>query len=366
MNKLRLLGLALLAVFAFTACDDENTEGENDGNYEIPSTYDFENVSYTGQIQRLDMLDELTVYMKTANNGEVLDAQAMLDMYANENNAFDNAELNEADTKELENKTVEADIDMFKGFIREFAAATVEADGGVGSNGTPGVVTSPNDASKKYFFDANGFEHIQLIEKGLMGSCFYFQGTSIYLGSGKMDVDNEEIEEGKGTAMEHHWDEAFGYLGVATDFPANTDGARFWGKYSNGRDALLGTNEAIMNAFITGRAAISNKDLDTRDEQIEIIRNEWEKVSAGTAVHYLNEANAAFADDAVRNHTLSEAWAFIHALKYNPNKKLSNAEVTAVLDELGDNFYEITTDNINAAKAILVEAYGFEDVQNEL
>ncbi|WKV13404.1 DUF4856 domain-containing protein [Marivirga harenae] len=365
MIKLRLLGLSLLAALAFTACDDENTVSENDGNYEIPSTYDFENVSYTGQIQRLDMLDELTVYMKTANNGEVLDAQAMLDMYANENNAFNNTELNEADSKELENKTVEGDISMFQEFIRDFAAATAEADGGVGSNGTPGVVTS-NDGSKQYFFDANGIEHIQYIEKGLMGSCFYFQGVSIYLGSDKMDVDNEEIEEGKGTAMEHHWDEAFGYLGVATDFPGNPDGARFWGKYSNGRDGLLGTNEALMNAFITGRAAISNQDLETRDEQIEIIRNEWEKVSAGTAVHYLNAANQAFADDAIRNHTLSEAWAFIHALKYNPNKKLSNAEIDGVLEELGDNFYEITTDNINAAKATLVEAYGFEDFQDQL
>lgn len=372
MKNLRLLGLALLAVFAFTACDDENTAGENEETYEIPSIYDFENVSYTGQTQRLDMMEELTAYMKTANEGVVLDAQVMLDMYANENNPFENAELNEADSKELENKTVESDISKFHDFIREFAAATVEADGQPGTppaagetQGTPGYVKS-NDGSKQYFFDENGKEHIQLIEKGLMGSCFYFQGLSIYLASDKMDVDNETIEDGKGTAMEHHWDEAFGYLGVPNDFPTNTDGARFWGKYSNGRDALLGTNEAIMNAFIKGRAAISNKDLETRDEQIEIIRTEWEKVSAGTAVHYLNEAIAGFADDAIRNHTLSEAWAFIHALKYNPNKKLSNAEVEEVLAELGENFYTISTDNINAAKATLVEAYGFEDIQDQL
>ena len=184
MKNIRLLGLALLAVFAFTSCDEENTGGENDGNYEIPSTYDFENVSYTGQIQRLDMLDELTVYMKTANDGAVLDAQTMLDMYANENSAFDNAELNAADSKELENKTVEGDIDLFKTFMNDFAQATIESNGAVGSNGTPGVVTS-NDGANKYFFDANGVEHIQYIEKGLMGSCFYFQGVSIYLASGK-------------------------------------------------------------------------------------------------------------------------------------------------------------------------------------
>jgi hypothetical protein len=365
MKNLRVLVLALLAAFVFAACDDENTAGENDTRYQIPLTYDFENVSYSGQTQRLDMLEELTVYMKTANEGAILDGQVMLDMYANENTAFDNSELNEATDKELENKTVESDITMFKTFIREFAAATVEGNSGEGSNGTPGVVTS-NDGSKKYFFDAHGFEHIQLIEKGLMGSCFYFQGASIYLASDKMDVDNETIAEGIGTAMEHHWDEAFGYLGVPTDFPANNDGVRFWGKYANGRDALLGCNQVLMDAFILGRAAISNKDLETRDEQIEIIRNEWENVSAGTAVHYLNAASAAFADDAIRNHTLSEAWAFIHALKYNPSKKLTNSEVDEILSDLGENFYEITTDNINAAKATLVSAYGFEDIQDQL
>lgn len=366
ISNLRLLSFALLATFAFTACDDEETVDGSDENYEIPTTYDFENVSYTGQTQRLEMLTELTTYMKTANNGEVLSAQAMLDMYANENNAFENAELNEADTKELENKTVDADISLFKGFIGAFAAATEASNGGVGSSGVPGVVTSVNDETKKYFFDANGVEHIQYIEKGLMGSVLYFQSNSIYLASGKMDVDNETIIEGQGTAMEHHWDEAFGYFGVPKDFPANEDGILFWGKYANGRDALLGSNEVIMNAFIKGRAAISNKDYTTRDEQIEIIRAEWEKVSAGTAVHYLNQANSNFADDAVRNHTLSEAWAFIHALKYNPSKKLSNAEVDGILEELGNNFYDITQDDIAAAKAALVEAYGFETIQNQL
>ena len=366
MKNLKSLGLTLLAAFSFIACeDDKAAENGQELGYEVPETYDFENVSYTGQTQRLDMLDELTVYMKTANNGAVLDAQKMLDMYANDNSPFDNAELNAADTKELQNKTVEGDIVMFQDFIRDFAAATVESNGGVGSNGTPGVVTSNNGANK-YFFDANGVEHIQYIEKGLMGSCFYFQGVSIYLASGKMDVDNENIEAGIGTEMEHHWDEAFGYLGVPPDFPSNTDGLRFWGKYINGRDALLGSNEVIMNAFITGRAAISNKDLETRDEQIEIIRNEWEKVSAATAIHYLNRANSSFADDAIRNHVLSEAWAFIHTLKYNPTKKLTNAEIDAILEDLGNNFYLITTDDINAVKATLVSTYGFEDVQNQL
>lgn len=363
MKNLRLLGLAIVALFAFTACDD-TTEG--DVKKDIPSTYNFENVSYKGQIQRQDMLGEMADYMNTATNGEVVDAQVLLNMYANDNSPFESAELNEADSKELENKTVQIDQSEIKKFLREFAAATLESDGREGSNGVPGVVTSTNNPGKKYFFAANGFDYIQLVKKGIMGSCFYFQATSVYLSPEKMDVDNETIEEGKGTSMEHHWDEAFGYFGVPTDFPANTEGARNWGAYSNKTDAQLNSNETMMNAFIKGRFAISNKDMETRDEQIEIIRNGWERLSAGTAVHYLNAAKASFADDAMRNHVLSESWGFIHGLKYNPSKKISNAEVDEVLAKMGDNFYEITIDDINAAKAILVSVYGFEDIQDQL
>ena len=40
-------------------------------------------------------------------------------------------------------------------------------------------------------FSVNGFEPVQLIIKGIMGSCFYYQGTSVYLSEAKMNVDND-------------------------------------------------------------------------------------------------------------------------------------------------------------------------------
>ena len=57
------------------------------------------------------------------------------------------------------------------------------------------------------------------------------------------------VEEGKGTDMQHHWDEAFGYFGVPTDFPTNTEGLVGLGKYCNKVDAQLGCNKIIMDAF---------------------------------------------------------------------------------------------------------------------
>jgi len=60
-----------------------------------------------------------------------------------------------------------------------------------------------------------------------MGACLYYQATSVYMGASKMDVDNETIVPGEGTAMQHHWDEAFGYFSVPKDFPLNKSGLFF-------------------------------------------------------------------------------------------------------------------------------------------
>ena len=39
-----------------------------------PTTYNFSNASYGGQIDRLNMLKELETYLKTVNDGAVIDA----------------------------------------------------------------------------------------------------------------------------------------------------------------------------------------------------------------------------------------------------------------------------------------------------
>ncbi len=329
--------------------------------FEVPSTYSFTNVSYTGQTERLNMLEEMTTYMKTGDNsGTVLDAQVLKDMYANQNNPF-----SFTSSKQLKDKTFSLDADLFETYMDNIALASQSTV--PGSNGVAGVVES-NDGSVKYLFDENGIEYTQIIEKGLMGAVFYYQATSVYLSEDKIGgaVDNETIIPGEGTAMEHHWDEAFGYLGVPTDFPTNTDGIRFYGKYCNSRDPFVGTNDNLMDAFILGRAAISNKDMDVKAAQVPIIRFTWELVVASTAIHYLNGGNANLADDAIRNHQLSEAIAFTSALKYNTTKLISDAQIQEVLDLIGTNLYEVTSSDLVAARNILSSVYALDEVKDLL
>jgi hypothetical protein len=365
-NNLNLLSLLVTTVFVITSC------GEDDPiSYEIPTTYNFENIDYNGQIQRLAMLKEMSDYMKTANTaGNSISANRLKAMF--ENNATNANFIQTYDaSKQLKNKTFENDRAMFEELFELFETASQNNTSSAVS-GTAGVQVSL-DGTKAYFVNENGVEYAQIIEKGLMGSCFYYQATAVYMGESKMDVDNAIIEPGEGTAMEHHWDEAFGYLGVPTDFPTNTDGLAWWGVYVNRRDPLLGTNQ-LMDEFIKGRAAISNNDLVARDEAITAARLMWELASAGTVVNYLNTALANFNDDAIRNHALSEAVAFAYALKFNPDKKATNANIDEILVKIGGtnvfkdmNFYNTTTDDLTAAKNLIVNYFSaIEAVKDDL
>lgn len=358
-----LLSLSTAALL-FTACDKTASP------YTVPTTYSFDNVSYTGQLNRLDMMSEISAYIKTAHvsGAAALDATKLKDMYAdNTGNHFSTAELNNS-TKQLKDKTIANAQTRFDSYF-DAVAVNSQATGTTASNGVAGIGTT-NDG-KNYLLNANGIEWAQVIEKELMGACFYYQGTAVYLGTGKMDVDNKTIEPGEGTAMEHHWDEAFGYFGVPKDFPTNTTGLVFWGKYCNVHEGVYPLNQRIMDAFLKGRAAISANDLTTRDEQIAILRNDWELVVAATSIYYLNKAKATLASDPVAAfHGLSEAYGFISALKYGAGTgAITTTNVDDILtdlfgsaDAMQANNYMVTDTKIETAKTSLVTY--FTDLAN--
>ena len=364
MFSKRIFFLSLLTlVFSLSNCskdDDDNTP-----TYDIPSTYSFENVSYSGQLTRLAMLSELKAYMGTSKtSGVSLDANRLKAMYTNDSaNAAWSVEYDAS--KQLQNKTFELERTTFLNLFDELATASQSTV--VGSKGVSGVIESL-DGTKSYLIGDDGLDHAQLIEKGLMGACFYYQATSVYFGDDRMNVDNEVVEPGEGTAMEHHWDEAFGYLGVPIDFPTSTDGVIFWGDYVNKREAVLGNSQSLMNAMLNGRAAISNDDLDARDEAIVEARAEWELVSVASTLHYLNESITHFDDMAILGHGLSEAIAFTYSLKFNEGKKITNSQVDELLVLMGGantfdqmNLYNVTIENLQTAKDRLADFYNLAD-----
>lgn len=349
--------LLAISAIGFTACEPEKN------TYTIPTTYNFSNVDYSGQTTRLAKLGEIITYAKTAHvsGATALNATKLKDMYgANAGNYFTDTTLNAASSKQLKDKTISSEQSNFELYLDSLAAASAYTTA-TAANGKAGIASN-NAGNKHYLLNSKGIEITQIIEKGLMGACLYYQATAVYMGSGKMDVDNNTVNAGQGTTMEHHWDEAFGYFGVPKDFPANQVGAVYWGKYCNTHEAVYPLNTKMMNAFLKGRAAISAKDLTTRDAMISDLRKNWELIVAATAIYYLNNAKDNLATDpAAAYHELSEVFGFIMSLKYGVSTKITPTQVDTILTDLYGssnpllaNNYNVNSTKIEAAKTALV------------
>ncbi|MEE9438435.1 MAG: DUF4856 domain-containing protein [Saprospiraceae bacterium] len=366
MNNSAFQFLAVLTIFSFTiiSCGKDNENVLNDKD--IPTTYSFENVSYAGQTARLDMLQAMTSYMKTANTVDVqVSASKLRDMFANENNPFENADLNTA-TKQIRNKIFESHIPKFETYMD--ALAELSGNTNDASAGTAGVATS---GSKSYLLNANGVEYTQLIEKGLMGALNYYQVCEKYTRDEKIgnDIDNTEVTEGKGTKMEHHWDEAFGYVGANVEMDG--EGYRYHGKYSGKGEELLKTRTNLFQSFLAGRAAISAKDMVRKDDEAKKVRKYMELTTVTTAIHYLNGGKTNFADYAKRCHGLSEAYAFVGSLKYNGDSKISSADLDVVLSNMENiegnpDFANITITDLNNTINALSAVYSLDDIKDSL
>jgi hypothetical protein len=208
------------------------------------------------------------------------------------------------------------------------------------------------DGSKKRYFSANGLEPQQVFLKGMMGACLLDQTLNTYLslakldaGSTKTDNTNRVLVSGKNyTDMEHFWDEAYGYVFGNDNVNVTPAIYKYWSSYINQVDVdpdFSNVKENIVNAFIKGRAAITNKDYTTRDAQIATIKKEMSKVVAVRAVYYMNEAKLGLSKDNGKAafHALSEGYGFIWSLRFtqNPDTKLpyfSKEEVKSLLDRL--------------------------------
>ncbi len=361
----RFFTLAALALTSatFTACSDDNEMVTP--KYDVPTTYNFANVSYSGQQARMAMLGEMDAYIKTANTGAVLDAQKLQNMYANTNNPFSTSALNTAG-KQLRDKTLSTVRADYDNYLKDVATASLSANLPA-TNGTAGRLTSA-DGTKKYLVNAKGVELGQLIQKGLMGAVFYYQAVDSYLTDDQIGsaVDNKTVTPGEGTAMEHHWDEAFGYFGAPVDFPTNLTGLTYWANYSNQVNPALQSNKTMMDAFLKGRAAISNNDMAGKTAAATTLRTEWERLVAASAIHELNAAKGVVADQALKSHYLSEARGFVMGLRYKGDRKISDAMQAQVLAKLGDNFYLTTATDINDALNLLSAAYGFDAIKGTI
>ncbi|MDB2364009.1 DUF4856 domain-containing protein [Flavobacteriales bacterium] len=387
-NKKVILGVAL-ALISLSSCKNEGCTDPAATNYNVdadtengsciyegelvPETYNFDNVSYSGQTVRLKLLAELETKISEATTSHVTE-QDLLDIYENNNALF--ADI--ASSKNLSGKTAtEADV-LVRAWFSEIDSL---------SEAGAGYTTADNVDLK------------QMIGKVLMGGVFLNQALDDYLVAVNTD-DNSTVTEGKGTDMEHHFDEAFGYFGAMRnynnysddenkspgEFDANSDGnidpsseknfyfaftavKRDLGSAALGSDAT-DYSRSLFNAWLTGRHGITNQDYTSRDEAIATIKLDWQKIIAATTVHYINDftadvTNASSQEDINKHY--AEMKAYFMMLSFVTGAEIES-DYDAVMTHFGDSPDEFTNNtallaNLETARDLIQAAYSFTDTQ---
>lgn len=328
-------------LIAFVALSLSSCKKDRDSDkiepYDVPATYNFTGANFASSTARVSMMLEMDTYMKTATTVK-LDGTKATNMFNNTNNPFTNTALNTSGLK-LADKT--ADATQFKGYIDQLVAHS-QANDVVASKGTFGYITR---GTGKIIVGPDGIEYGQAALKGMMGSLFFKQA---------MDILSAIPSDNTIALQQQHWDEAFGYLAIPTDYSPDKDYTvaplnalvfpnkpALWGGYLAERGKNIDAGKIIWEAFRKGRAAIAAKDVAVRDQAITDIQNIWEKLAANAAFVYLNmpQLSANVGNLGTQFHALSEGFGFIASLKYRvkSKSKLTDANYTILWDIISKN-----------------------------
>ena len=376
--KLKFLPLFISCIFLFLSSCSNDGDDVVDNTVTPPSTYKFERdskttISYSGQTARLKMANELSSMMNSSTA-----SQSGLDNMFNKGTGFTDTTL-DATGKNVGGKTFASAIaastvkPKFNAWIVDFISNVKPKMSSVASNGSAGFIQDAGSTKKRYFND-KGHELNQLFTKGLIGGMAADQIVNGYLSPAKLNgakADNDAgtmYAEGKNyTAMEHYWDEGFGYLyGLEADETSPTLGATddvLLNKYAAKIEASNspGIAKIIYDAFIMGRAAIVAKNYTVRDEQAKIIQIHISKIIGYKAIDYLNsyvdKAKAGVAGVEWRAdafHALSEGYGFILSLQVTNDGTgkpyFTNSEVNAMLAKMS-NFWTVSNADLTAMAA---------------
>jgi len=354
--KKNIIFLLSLSILGFSSCNN-NDDDPQTLEYAVPTSYNFTPLNYADATTIIAMHTELDAEMskgKVANT--VVSSSKLRSMYANTNSQFVSPTLNNSSLGMKEFTAVQGRsvVEIAMDSLGLASLSTVAA-----SRGVAGVATDLT-GTKFYLVSGRGIEYGQVVSKTLIGTLYYNQIVT-HLSNTSLYLDNSTVVSGQGTALQHTWDLAFGFFCVPVTFPTVTTGAKYLGSYCNQVNAGIGSNNKLINAFLKGRAAIGAGDYATKDAQAAIIRTEAERVIAAAVIHELNSAKVNFADNAARNHVVSEAMGFVNSLKLIDGS-LTDTEADAILALFPYNLYDMSLTDINAVINAIGAKYGFTNL----
>ena len=344
---------------------------------EVPTTYEWvdkngnNTVSFGGQTVRLKQAAEISSLMGSQ------DADfTTLDEMFNLGKGFSDPSLNFSNSgKKVADKTGSYSTNstqilaLFNSWITEFTTEVVPAMI-TGTEATPGVAGVLPDGGSIRELNAKGMELDQLFTKGLIGALCGDQIINGYLSEIKIgeDIDNVRDENGGYTTMEHHWDEAYGYLyGLQPDQGVydldNTNGDVLLYKYYV-KSTFSDIQEPTYDAFKMGREAItmdaSNGGTtlysDVKMNEADKIKNHISHIIGQKAFDYIKGAAQHLEAGGERDgdffHGLSEGVGFVVSLQFTYNEGIpyfSHSQVNSMLDTLssGNGLWDVTIEELN-------------------
>lgn len=360
--KNSLSALCFAAVVLAAGC--KKSDDSSIAPYDVPTTYNFSNANFADATNRISMVTAIGDVMKTALTG-VMDGDKAKAQFINSNSPFPAPTAGATNLNTLTIQIKDQSAAAYQADVTTWINTLVDVSktGTPASRGVAGVGASSANAASKYAETAEGINYAQVFNKGTMGGLLTYQIVTIMGNIG--NYDNNTAVNGS-TAMEHAWDMAFGYWGVPIDFPTNKTGVKLWGSYTSQVDAGYKVNDILMGAFLKGRAAISHKDTKVVQEQAAIITEAMEKVTAAAALQEVKEAKDAINDNILRNSRLSECYGFVYSMKYNPRRKITDAQINTLLGKFPANFYDLTLDQLNGIRDAVAAQYGFDAVKDIL
>lgn len=322
-------------------------------------------VDFSGQTARQDMLSKIdSVLKEPAKSNANISASLLKNMFANTANPFAQSDLNTSG-KNIKSKTAQSfttvnqsvEWERIEGWFDKVATMSVGLPR-TADNGTSGVAVN---GSSKYLVDEKGIEYGQLIQKGLIGACFFDQISNIYLGDTKQNESgNTELAEGKNyTILEHYWDEAYGYLTKSATYPSPVkSNERFLGSYA--RQYKDSVN--IFLAFLKGRAGATNNDRTMMNNQRAQVQSMLEQAIAALTISYFNKTKSSAATPAAAMHSLSEGLGFLYALRYAKNPKILAAKSDELMNKLmtGNGYYDLTAAAIDEVRDYVATTFGLD------
>ncbi|NIJ45674.1 hypothetical protein FHR24_002142 [Wenyingzhuangia heitensis] len=365
-------------VLKFTkTLDDIDTSGLT-----IPTNYEFTRnqettVNFSGQTTRLNQVVEIGALMTTV---DPIPTQTDFTNRFNQATEFTDTSLN--GSKNVRSK-VAASVGLFSDNTSASDAIKADFDGYLTNQLT--VLASKEEAAQgvagiydgKRFLNEKGLEYNQAFYKGLIGALAMDQTLNHYFnrlddnfdGTNAYKTANDAgtlVSEANYTTMEHHFDEAYGYVYGAGDAD------KLLGHYLEeitGQSYFANIPEIVKNAFIIGRAAVVAKQYEARDAAIEVLRYQLSKIPAARGVYYLQKAKGSIdgEDSRAAFHALSEAYGFIYSLQftYNPltnEPYFTKAESEALVNKLygsTNGFYDLTAEKLEELSEEIVAKYDF-------